>query len=72
MKIRFLTLVMFAAVWLAPVGCRRTTVHVDGDHEDHPPGWDKGKKEGWNGKDVPPGLDKKPGNMPPGQYKKLD
>ncbi|MBE3639155.1 RcnB family protein [Mangrovicoccus algicola] len=26
---------------------------------------------GNNGKGVPPGLDKKPGNMPPGQYKKI-
>ncbi len=24
-----------------------------------PPGWDKGKKTGWGGKDLPPGLAKK-------------
>jgi hypothetical protein len=26
---------------------------------DHPPGWDKGKKTGWQGNDLPPGQEKK-------------
>jgi hypothetical protein len=26
---------------------------------DHPPGWDKGKKTGWQGGDLPPGQEKK-------------
>ena len=26
---------------------------------DHPPGWDKGKKTGWRGNDLPPGQEKK-------------
>jgi len=26
---------------------------------DRPPGWDKGKKEGWGGADTPPGQQKK-------------
>ena len=31
-----------------------------GPKEGHrPPGWDKGKKTGWHGSDVPPGLTKK-------------
>jgi len=25
---------------------------------DRPPGWEKGKKEGWGGADAPPGLEK--------------
>lgn len=31
--------------------------HVSG--KDHPPGWDHGKKTGWDGKSVPPGQAKK-------------
>jgi hypothetical protein len=27
--------------------------------DDHPPGWDKGKKTGWQGHDLPPGQKKK-------------
>ena len=30
-----------------------------------PPGWGKGEKKGWQS-DVPPGLEKKLGGMPPG------
>lgn len=39
-----------------------TTADISG-----PPGWEKGKKEGWDG-DVPPGLDKK--DKTPGGFKK--
>jgi hypothetical protein len=28
---------------------------------DHPPGWDKGKKTGWRGQNLPPGQRKKYG-----------
>lgn len=28
-----------------------------------PPGWDKGKKVGWGGSDIPPGLEKKAGGV---------
>lgn len=34
-----------------------------------PPGWDKGEKKGWTS-DVPPGIEKKGGWMPPGLSKK--
>ena len=27
--------------------------------KDEPPGWDKGKKTGWRGRDLPPGQEKK-------------
>ncbi|WP_172329974.1 RcnB family protein [Mangrovicoccus sp. HB161399] len=53
--------------------------HGDGHHErshDDRDGryWLAGNGNGHgngNGNFVPPGLDKKPGNMPPGQYKKI-
>jgi len=35
---------------------------------DEPPGWQKGEKKGWEG-DVPPGIEKKGGWMPPGLSK---
>lgn len=35
---------------------------------DKPPGWQKGEKKGWKG-DVPPGMEKKGGWMPPGLSK---
>ncbi len=38
---------------------------------DRPAGWDKGKKEGWQGGNVPPGLEKR-GGTPPGLKKKQD
>lgn len=31
----------------------------DGSQDNHPPGWDKGKKTGWRGDDEPPGQAKK-------------
>jgi hypothetical protein len=33
--------------------------HWDTRPNDHPPGWDKGKKTGWQGQDLPPGQQKK-------------
>jgi hypothetical protein len=38
-----------------------------GRHEG-PPGWEKGEKKGWKG-DLPPGIEKKGGWMPPGLSK---
>jgi len=35
---------------------------------DRPPGWDKGKKTGWRGHDLPPGQEKK--SHPEYKYKK--
>ncbi|MBA7610341.1 hypothetical protein ES703_17549 [subsurface metagenome] len=36
--------------------------------DDKPPGWEKGEKEGWEG-EIPPGIEKKGGWMPPGLSK---
>ncbi len=36
---------------------------------DRPPGWEKGKKEGWGGADSPPGLEKKDQKKKSGQTK---
>ncbi len=35
----------------------------------NPPGWEKGEKKGWQS-DVPPGIEKKGGSMPPGLSEK--
>lgn len=32
-----------------------------GGHQGTPPGWEHGKKKGWHGGDMPPGLAKKEG-----------
>ena len=36
---------------------------------EEPPGWQKGEKKGWTNDDVPPGIEKKGGWMPPGLSK---
>ena len=46
-----LPIVLMAAVAIAQEG-------DDGQSNDRPPGWDKGKKEGWQS-DVPPGQEEK-------------
>ncbi len=40
----------------------------DKRHDDQPPGWDKGKKTGWRGRDLPPGQQKKYRQRHEGQY----
>lgn len=37
---------------------------------DRPPGWEKGKKEGWGGADTPPGQQKKDSKKPKKEKKK--
>lgn len=49
--IMFLPLVLITAVAIAQEG-------DDSQNKDRPPGWDKGKKEGWQS-DVPPGQEEK-------------
>ncbi|WP_108260166.1 RcnB family protein [Mangrovicoccus ximenensis] len=47
--------------------------HHDRARDDHRDGryWLAQGRGNGHGNGVPPGLDKKPGNMPPGQYKKI-
>ena len=47
----FLPLMLITAVAIAQEG-------DDSQNKDRPPGWDKGKKEGWQS-DVPPGQEEK-------------
>ena len=61
-----------AGPWVNILEPPRVFYQVEERYFRTPPGWDRGKKKGWRGYDLPPGQRKKfNGNIPPGQQKKM-